>query len=200
MAVHKRKGFTLLEMLIVVGVILLLVGLLLVGLGVLAASSKARATRQTLENLSAMLTEYGTARTLKEFEGGPVAAPGSVQEGAPGRYGPAVRDTVEAYARMVQIPPVRQAMERLPTDQLMSVQEAEKSGLRTDVRAVLDAWSNPIICVPTGGLSGVNVAGTPRLITSSGEATSRMNRPFFASAGPDGDFAKGDDNLYSFEN
>ena len=25
------------------------------------------------------------------------------------------------------------------------------------------------------------------------------NRPFFASAGPDGDFSKGDDNLYSFE-
>jgi hypothetical protein len=24
-------------------------------------------------------------------------------------------------------------------------------------------------------------------------------RPFFASAGPDGDFAKGDDNIYSFE-
>ena len=25
------------------------------------------------------------------------------------------------------------------------------------------------------------------------------NRPFFASAGPDGDFSKGDDNIYSFE-
>jgi hypothetical protein len=24
-------------------------------------------------------------------------------------------------------------------------------------------------------------------------------RPFWASAGPDGDFAKGDDNIYSFE-
>ena len=26
------------------------------------------------------------------------------------------------------------------------------------------------------------------------------NRPFWASAGPDGDFRTGDDNMYSFEN
>lgn len=196
----ERKGFTLLEMLIVVGVILILVGLLLVGLRVLTTSSGAKATGQTLENLAAMLTEYGTARSLREFQGGPIEAPGSVQEGAAGRYSQAVKETVEAYARMMQVPTIRQAMQRLPTDQLMSPEEAQKNGMRTDVRAVLDAWNNPIIYVPTGGLSGVNVAKSQRLITTSGEPTSRMNRPFFASAGPDGDFAKGDDNVYSFEN
>jgi hypothetical protein len=56
------------------------------------------------------------------------------------------------------------------------------------VRIPLDAWGNPIIFVPAGGLAGVHVD----------PVRSPDGRPFFASAGADGDFATGDDNLYSF--
>jgi prepilin-type N-terminal cleavage/methylation domain-containing protein len=75
---------------------------------------------------------------------------------------------------------------------------------------ILDGWNNPIIFVPVGGLQGVYVnivvngvnpttgqrqapSGTP-----SGTITSPDGRPFWASAGPDGDFVRGDDNIYSF--
>ena len=34
---------------------------------------------------------------------------------------------------------------------------------------------------------------------SAAPVVSRTGRPFFASAGPDGDFSTGDDNVYSFE-
>ena len=59
--------------------------------------------------------------------------------------------------------------------------------------AIADAWGNPIIYVPPGGLTGVNVGGHPVTIISPD------HRGFWASAGPDGNFANGDDNIYSFE-
>lgn len=55
---------------------------------------------------------------------------------------------------------------------------------------ILDAWGNPIIFVMGGVLNG----------TSGGVAVHSPDyHPFFASAGPDGNFSKSDDNLYSFE-
>jgi prepilin-type N-terminal cleavage/methylation domain-containing protein len=64
----------------------------------------------------------------------------------------------------------------------------------------LDAWGNPIIFVPASGLlvrsaSQTDATGKqmPILIQSPD------HKPFFASAGPDGDFSSGDDNVYSFE-
>lgn len=75
---------------------------------------------------------------------------------------------------------------------------------------VLDAWNNPIIWVP-GALTNVTAGGqTGRMVTSTGVVDATQfpvnrplpagARPFFASAGPDGDFRTGDDNVYSFEN
>jgi prepilin-type N-terminal cleavage/methylation domain-containing protein len=74
----------------------------------------------------------------------------------------------------------------------------------------LDAWGNPILFVPWGlgsakpiGQLGTMVAGGNSItMTSAGPYYSTdhsSHRPFFASAGPDGDFSKGDDNIYSFE-
>jgi len=59
---------------------------------------------------------------------------------------------------------------------------------------MLDAWGNPIIFVMGGVLGAVNAGGQTAINVNSPDY-----HPFFASAGPDGDFSKGDDNLYSFE-
>jgi prepilin-type N-terminal cleavage/methylation domain-containing protein len=68
---------------------------------------------------------------------------------------------------------------------------------------VLDGWGNPILFCPSGGLGSVclNVKVTPSLTSPQPPAvvTSPDGRPFWASAGPDGDFVKGDDNIYSFQ-
>jgi hypothetical protein len=82
----------------------------------------------------------------------------------------------------------------------------------------LDADKNPIIFVPRKGLSGVNLKVTSsggtktyaspnqtivgpgkRLVTLPDNTTANLGPPFFAAAGPDGDFTAGDDNKYSFE-
>ena len=84
---------------------------------------------------------------------------------------------------------------------------------------LIDAWGNPLIYVPPAGLSGVVYSdnpGVPRVVTSvrvRSAYQANITNPtspnyenfdpgaaaFWASAGPDGDFTKGDDNLYSFE-
>jgi prepilin-type N-terminal cleavage/methylation domain-containing protein len=74
----------------------------------------------------------------------------------------------------------------------------------TPTRIPLDAWGNPMIFVPASGLSGVVLAdGQFHTITSPD------GQPFWASAGPDGNFSysvsgstvipHGDDNVYSFQ-
>ena len=88
---------------------------------------------------------------------------------------------------------------------------------------ILDGWKNPIIYVPSGGLHTVFLDGVvptwphpwkdwvPLQGVTDGSqppggghgATRRVRvssidgRPFFASAGPDGSFLTGDDNVYS---
>ena len=84
----------------------------------------------------------------------------------------------------------------------------------------MDAWGNPIIFVGSQGLKGVYVGKKPNtygtiaqdfdpprqmIVTSAGTIDPKITtaipagvRPFFASAGPDGNFHTGDDNVYSF--
>lgn len=84
---------------------------------------------------------------------------------------------------------------------------------------LLDAWNNPIIFVPASGLrvrllngksanDPTDTTQTWIIVSPEGKVqgngsgnpvVTQVGRPFFASAGPDGDFAKGDDNIYSFE-
>lgn len=83
---------------------------------------------------------------------------------------------------------------------------------------MLDGWGNPIIFVPGSGLKVRLLNGKSKLdpndatqnfivVSSEGKVTGNFTanpvvdtpgRPFWASAGPDGDFSKGDDNVYSF--
>jgi hypothetical protein len=67
---------------------------------------------------------------------------------------------------------------------------------------VLDAWGNPIIFV-MGGVLGAPAGSASGMLTAGGQTGVQIHspdfHPFFASAGPDGNFANGDDNLYSFE-
>lgn len=82
---------------------------------------------------------------------------------------------------------------------------------------LLDAWNNPIIIVPGSGLRvrllngatdyNASTVQTAIIMSPEGKANNavtpptvlQVGRPFFASAGADGDFSKGDDNIYSFE-
>ena len=82
---------------------------------------------------------------------------------------------------------------------------AAPTGILNFPPVILDGWGNPIIFVPSptpipgGTQTGlinvyVNASSTPNPVP----ITSPDGLPFWASAGPDGDFIRGDDNIYSF--
>ncbi len=136
-----------------------------------------------------------------------------------------ILNTQIAMGLMLKAPNNASALERLPKNAIMEAPGKDPSipagshGLFTHQAAgnrksplrpaiLVDAWNNPIILVPAAGLRGIalKAGGTDQVITSAGVFPYSTNyrtpanaRPFFASAGPDGDFTTGDDNVYSFE-
>lgn len=76
----------------------------------------------------------------------------------------------------------------------VSVPPFQTTNIQFSTRIPLDAWGNPMIFVPASGLAGVLLAdGQYHTIVSPD------GQPFWASAGPDGNFTNGDDNIYSFQ-
>ena len=245
----RRGGFTLLEILVVIGIILLLVSIGVIGFRALDQSGKV--TKTTLENLRSMFNEYEQRTKLREqpakmwFNGSlqntnpaanppidlwrtPVALSGttSVNSGGDKRYEwDAVGNTQIVLAYLNRIPENKQVMTKIPSKQVHGTADGPKGNKLTpagnektiDPPLVLDAWNNPIIFVGSDGLTGVGfesrkddstkewrVTSTGLVPSSPGgnvspAERSKSWRPFFASAGPDGDFHTGDDNVYSFE-
>jgi len=324
----RPRGFTLIEIMVAIGIILLLVGMLSIGITFVGRSSKEKATKVTLASAKAMFAEldaktklrnqpqawswrgedfvpdpakpqhaqlnlnfytapYRTDKNTAPFVGvgdgngtldardGPDAldAPGVVTKGTIERE--CARAILNTQLVMVQLrgqPSIRSQLEQLPKGQLMTIgwvggtrptpgpdgvqstgdeigapediyyfpgnivsidtnndgvpesfkckrthqatqaptsgstnwdAEQDMTGANRAAPLLVDAFDNPIIFVPAGGLlvrQNLDRQGTP--VGVMGETAlikSPDNRPFWASAGPDGSFRNGDDNIYSFE-
>ena len=240
-----RRGFTMIEILIVIGIIILLVAIGVIAFGALDQSGKL--TRTMLANAQAMLGEYEAINKLREKPEGvwrgtgrvadvdlwaepaiistAAGEDGKVSGGNAGRYEwSAVANTQLVYRFVNRLPNNKKLMTQIPTKQVHGLAEVPSKGNKLlpqgtsgdiarviDPPLLLDGWNNPILFVGSGGLVGVvmpddtsktspgqwTVTSVGRVRT--GQPLSRNRRPFFASAGPDGDFATGEDNLYSFE-
>jgi type II secretory pathway pseudopilin PulG len=268
-----RRGFTMIELLVTIGIIMVLIGIVIVGVKHMTGSSKTSATKIDLQNVHSMLAELElagplTTTLLPVNPTGAMGAPMDVtfetydatNNGTPvgsaalDRWlSPAVLQTQTVMGRIRSVPKNRTALQSMPGERLMKAQVGGKDystatstpGINTtanqqhgtpDPAIVVDAWNNPIIFVPGGGLvpptyvSGIfykkgatvttgtapnltffrtlkegklgspaagpdweSVQGSYAVVVAPG------NRPYFASAGPDGDFSTLDDNMYSFD-
>jgi prepilin-type N-terminal cleavage/methylation domain-containing protein len=218
-----RRGFTMIEILVAVGIIATLTALLFLGFKYVSKSSRDNLTHTTLQNLRGMLTEYtASGGSMDRLEDGyreppnpatadfpatlTIKAPvGSVAAEMPTRNAPAVDQTRAVMNRILAVPSNQKVLDSLPPD---SVWRTAKGVV------LLDGYRNPIIFVPRRGMAGVNlqktgqttfdktnqtVASPGARVVTPGTPDIVEGSPFFASAGEDDDFSSGDDNHYSFE-
>jgi prepilin-type N-terminal cleavage/methylation domain-containing protein len=233
---QQNRGFSLIELLAVIAIIVVLVGIVFVGMKYVTGTASGKSTQTTLGNLQSMLSAldiqsrgaldqidaaYAKYQTDNSVDVHPIvlptttanvtipqdpAAPATTPPGY--RYAPFVQVTgTIAMQKVVSLPENRAALGKISTKMLPTWLIATSTFTPSPTNIYLDAWGNPIIYVPTGGLEGVTLqaqSGKIYRVQSNGMTetsdTAKTNaRPFFASAGPDGDFVKGDDNIYSFE-
>ncbi|HEV2294386.1 MAG TPA: type II secretion system protein [Tepidisphaeraceae bacterium] len=260
----RRRGFTLIEILVTIGILLLLVGIVVFSMSRVSNSSRNRQTQITLGNLKNMIAELeataglggrqpphmwvdGNAQpqTPSNFwkdadptnstppEPDPLVIPQDVRSEAQRSESAAVRNTQLAMTLLVAVPVNKTALSNLPSNSIMKMPNVIGTNPYDESQQVgvpLDSWGNPIIFVPAGGLcgstavqmwiggnpptggvvpGGTQQTGNAKMVvanppagstTQVGPIRSPDGRPFWASAGPDGDFRRADDNLYSFEN
>jgi prepilin-type N-terminal cleavage/methylation domain-containing protein len=218
---HNRRGFTMIEVLAVIGIILVLLGLLV---GAFRHISQAAARKETIADLHicrAMLTEYenhnGISVVTNATGAGPVGPYGGdiSNHGGGARFGSGVANTMKMMIGLLQVPANRTVVQGIQAKRILEP-KTNTAALNLDQGAVLlDGWGNPIIVVPPAGLV-VNIldqtqtppAAVLYVVRTSGmqpytagktPVPSAADRPFFASAGQDGDFSIGEDNVYSFQ-
>lgn len=226
---RNKPAFTLIEIIVAVSIMVILMTMFVVGIKYVSASSKEKTTRITLANAQAMLTELETTAGLSRLPVGAFDAPGVVNEDIPNRTNnTGVIGTRDVFAILRSVPNNAKTMNQLPPQQLLTFNNSGSDPL-AGVPILLDAWNNPIICVPppnsnagdwrdSYGLRGVklkddtvthrvvnpgglDIAGDTEKASVLGDKTRLSHfRPFFVSAGADGDFRTHDDNIYSFEN
>lgn len=131
---------------------------------------------------------------------------------------PAIVMTQQVMGRLLSSPVNRTIIAQLPGERLLKWQGGTTTpptgGITFDTTTkqptpsmLLDAWGNPMIFVPPSGLGPISVGGNNNQVQTSVGVRSAAGYTtfspgatgFWASAGPDGRFDTGDDNVYSFE-
>jgi len=226
------RGFTLIEVLTVVGIIALLAGIVAVAFSVVGRNAASRRTAVAMESLLGMQTEYTKAVTLpSQLRTSMVSAADLDNNAAPG-----INPTANIAMRMRGDPNVSSALGKMSSgdldssltcpvwvsgtnydkDDLVSVGGVGYKALNavtpsttppasdtanwspasipSSIQVPVDGWGKGMRFVG-GGLTNVTVGGQ-----SNQTITGSNGHPFWVSAGPDGSFENGDDNVYSFGN
>jgi prepilin-type N-terminal cleavage/methylation domain-containing protein len=184
---RRRGGFTMIEIMTVIGIILILIGLFFAGARQWRAQADVKATQTRMEVLNSMLSAMEAAGPNTFHDPGnqivtPTASATSATSGS------VYDQTAVMMNALLAIPGNSAAMNQLPTGAVASL----NSPSNIPYRAILDGWGQPIVYVPAAGLNGFTDATTTTI-------TSPDARPFWASAGPDGNLQSTYDNLYSFK-
>jgi type II secretory pathway pseudopilin PulG len=212
-----RSGFSLLEMTVVIGIIMLLMAIAIIGYRYIESKNAGDATRTALHNADSMVAELdrtgqgwrlegpggyftpvGRVLTISlDFSGGDVSRTGN------GRVA-ANTNCSNVLQRLLQVQANQDAYGKLPSKGLIAGSGNPNTNPPLPA-AMADAWGNPMVWVPSGGLNGVRLKSSS---DANGNVTYGSNgitikspdgRGFWASGGPDGDLSTGDDNVYSFQ-
>lgn len=199
------------EVLTVVGIIALLAGLVAVGFNVLN-SSQERRTRVAIETAMGMQAEYENSTKLT---GGLLTC--SVDASGfetdiltPGNTTFCIfESSVAVMDKFLKVPANKSAMEKVDASNVKSVEVLLAAGSVVNTYGaetqltkplLLDGWEKPLVYVGSGGLTNLKTELTGTSANLGRVVTAPNGRPFWVSAGKDGNFETHDDNIYSFEN
>jgi prepilin-type N-terminal cleavage/methylation domain-containing protein len=219
----KRRAFTLIEILVAVGIIAALVAMVFLGFGHVRHGVDETSTRVMIDNLKGMMVEYRatgasedaieslfridppTSPAPPDFPAARPDFPNNYQVRAPDRAVsvdalpqdrdcPAVVKTRRVMTRLLAVPANKAIVDALPAEQ----QWWTSAGV-----VLLDAHRNPILYVPHKGITRVNFGR--RVLDDGKEGFADADRAvytlaqhgFWVSAGADARFDTGDDNVWS---
>jgi len=131
----------------------------------------------------------------------------------------AVQRTSDVMFFLIRVPANRDLVQTVQSKRILEQNPANSTlaAPTMDVQGpvLLDGWGNPILFVPRGGIHvfmpdqatstnqyGEYVVRSTGIFPAPNSTVPPMTgaeRPFFASAGQDGDFTTGEDNVYSFQ-
>jgi len=198
-----RKGFTTIELIMAISILMLLAGLVVVGFNVVGNSGKKNATKIALESYRAMLGELDAAAMLQRVKdlygpdygkkamqapGSVALAPGSVATDAdriaavfaPGLGPKGLGNTANVLTQLYAMPRNRQILQALPAEKIVKVFNPHPNppGSVNVVIVLVDGWGNPLIFVPPGGLMEVRFKdGSVRKVTSVGVVNNNTDPP-----------------------
>jgi prepilin-type N-terminal cleavage/methylation domain-containing protein len=184
-------GFTLIEMLTVIGIIALLVSIVVVGGVGWINSAKERQTRVTLDTLDTLVEEYHT-QMHRYFRESPIVTQGS----GTNRLDFTNRDYWERMSLFLEEAEAAGEIFKLTGSlQNPTWEDHNPSDNLPPIRQVYDGWDQPIQIVFRGDDKSQDPPANPQEF-----------RPWFVSAGEDGDFGQpipnrvgtpAEDNLFS---
>jgi len=205
---RHRRGFTLIEMLIVIAIILILMSIGVSGFRSMELTASRKQTITSLAGAEALVRELNALGALNRLEGpsglspaavfttgSSVGTPGDVNVGQGGRT-TAVNAQQKVMLVLLAAPKNAQIVSALPPQSTVA---PIVPNTPLNPPALADAWGNPLMYVPSGGMSGLTVNGvTNQTVRSTGgTALTQQDHGYWMSAGPDGNFTTYDDNLIS---
>jgi prepilin-type N-terminal cleavage/methylation domain-containing protein len=210
---RRRRGFTIIELLLVIGIMLVLISMFFVGLTYVTGTLRARDTHTTLETAKAMFSEYQQSTHLNRAPPGfsssywtstetlPLPSASKWALGPltpPTTTGPAPYawtttslgiDTAYVMYALEQMPANQAIINSLPASKKLTVPNPTMPAIAANLPSVtflLDSWGNPILFVPSGGLANVRFGGQTSTVTGqSAVGTTAVNGSAITITSPD---------------
>ena len=231
---RRAGGFTLLEVLTVIGIIAALSAIVAVAFNVVGGNARARQTRTMIESTRAMQDEaFAITKLPLAFRNFSVFAMDLDTGMSPG-----MNPTIGVAVRMRANSKVRDTQDRMSPAEIetltylpvpapwvsgnyikgdyayaganlyVALNDLTPSSVTPSTDTSNWALANlpsPIVVPKDGWNHGLRFVGNQLTGVTVANVTNQIikapdGRPFWASAGPDGSFTNGDDNVYSFEN